>query len=145
MECRFPLAKADRVIAPHSVGYDDGMCKVLIMLSIVGFIRELELDMAKDDGSLQLVLSSFKSIRCSYTYYKNPAQHFLHSLSNLSSNSVILIFNVIHSEIFYIFTWCSGLKIFHLSGTLYLRNGLGDCREASAVSNQPDGGCEVSH
>lgn len=80
VEVRFPLATSDRGIAPFSVGFDDGMCKVMIMLSIVAFTRELEVDFARDDGTLRAVLDSFKSIRASYTRFENPSHHFLHSL-----------------------------------------------------------------
>ena len=80
IEVRFPYAQGDRLIAPFTVGYDDGMCKALIMFAIVGFTRELEIDLAADDVSLSSVLKSFRSIRVSYTYFKNPGHHYLHSL-----------------------------------------------------------------
>ena len=92
IEVRFPFAKADRKIDVFTVGYDDGMCKAIIMMAIVAFVKELEIDMSRDDGSLKMVLSSFRSIRCSYIYFENPRDHFLHSLRTLPH--VDITFNV---------------------------------------------------
>ncbi|CAL1154103.1 unnamed protein product [Cladocopium goreaui] len=79
-EVRFPLATGDRRIRPFTVGLDDGFVKILLMFSIVAFTRELEIEMKDDDGSLKRVLESFRSVRCSYTFFENPSHHFLHSL-----------------------------------------------------------------
>ena len=80
-EVRFPLATGDRRIEPFSVGLDDGFVKIILMFAIVGFTRELEIDMKNDDGSLTRVLESFRSVRCSFTFFDNPSHHYLHSLS----------------------------------------------------------------
>ena len=73
------------MISPQTVGISDGQTKVLIMASIVGMVLELDLEDHEDlkSGQLGKTLGSFAAIRCSYTHYENPRDHFLHSLSFL--------------------------------------------------------------
>ena len=138
IEVRFPFAQADRTIAPFSVGYDDGMCKAIIMMAIVAFVKELEIDMSRDDGSLKMVLSSFRSIRCSYIHFENPHRdHFLHSLRTLPHVDITFLFLYFPTSDF-----CPGLVIIHES---YLRNTMGHSGETKfhhrsrwwQTSNQP--------
>lgn len=82
IEVKFPWRDGTRIIKNFTVGCDDGLTKLILMFAIVGFVVELELA-EKDDGTLRSLLQSFRSIRCSYTYFENPALHFLHSLRSL--------------------------------------------------------------
>lgn len=84
---RFPRATCDRRIRNRTVGLDDGFTQIILMFAIIGFAREFEIDM-KDDGNLRRVLESFRSIRCSFTFFDNPGHHFLQSLSFLACKIV---------------------------------------------------------
>ena len=139
IEVRFPFAKADRKIDVFTVGYDDGMCKAIIMMAIVAFVKELEIDMSRDDGSLKMVLSSFRSIRCSYIYFENPRDHFLHSLRTLPHVDITLMFGF--DSDFLKIDFCPGLAI-HES---YLRNPMGDRGETSPVTDLVDGRHQISN
>lgn len=85
VEVRFPKRDGSRLIGQQTVGISDGQTKVLIMASIVGMVLELELEEHEDlkSGQLGKTLASFAAIRCSFTHYDNPRDHFLHSLSSL--------------------------------------------------------------
>ena len=82
VEVRFTVRDGSRVVAPHSVCLVDGQLKVLLMATIVGFVRELELS-SEEQNMLQHVLRSFRSIRCTYKHFENPAHFHLHSLRGL--------------------------------------------------------------
>ena len=87
VEVRFPRRDGSRVVAPGSVGISDGQTKILIMVSVIAFLVELEVS-AEDawkDRDLAAVLDSFASVRCSYTEFSNPAHHYLHSLRSFAT------------------------------------------------------------
>ena len=85
MEVKFPLRDSSRQILPFSVGLTDGFCKLILMVSIVAFCKELEFGNEElQDPQLRMVLASFSQIRCSYSHYENPAHFCLHSLSFFS-------------------------------------------------------------
>ena len=85
MEVKFPLRDSSRQILPFSVGLTDGLCKLILMVSIVAFCKELEFGNEElQDPQLRMVLASFSQIRCSYSHYENPAHFCLHSLSFFS-------------------------------------------------------------
>lgn len=82
VEVRFTARDGSRAVAPHSVCLVDGQLKVLLMATIVGFVRELEL--SPDEWKpLEALLRSFRSIRCTYKHFENPAHYHLHSLRDL--------------------------------------------------------------
>ena len=85
IQTKFPFpGDGSRVIPDFSVGIVDGQTKILCMMSVVMFIKELEMTPEQiNDPHLQMVLSSFKSVRCSYQHFTNPSQHFLESLRSL--------------------------------------------------------------
>jgi len=78
VEVRFPKRDGSRLIGQQTVGISDGQTKVLIMASIVGMVLELELEEHEDlkSGQLGKTLASFAAIRCSFTHYDNPRDHF---------------------------------------------------------------------
>ena len=85
---KFPWADGSRELRPFSVGCVDGFTKIIIMLALVGVIEELEIsDEALQSCPVLLkALKSFRYVRCSYEHEENPANHFLHSLRNLTAN-----------------------------------------------------------
>ena len=92
MSVKFPYRDATRAIKDESVGLVDGMCKLIIMLGIVGAVAELEI--SKDDlkgTRLGETLKSFASIRCTFTRFDNPGHHFLYSLRYLVTLQSILV------------------------------------------------------
>ena len=133
-EVRFPLATGDRRILPFTVGLDDGFVKILLMFSIVAFTRELEIEMKDDDGSLKRVLESFRSVRCSYTFFENPSHHFLHSLSYLVIFVNISTFGFLLWEVVNVHMLCWACNC------CQLRNPMGNSGEASSKSHQHHGG-----
>ena len=85
IECKFPLRSSSREIGDFTVGVTDGFCKIIIMMTIVVMVKEL--DFGRDelsDPQLRMVLGSFSQLRCSYQHYENPAHFFLHSLRSFS-------------------------------------------------------------
>ena len=85
IECKFPLRDGTRLVQNFSVGVTDGHTKIIIMMSIVGIARELELSNAElNDPQLSMVLASFGQVRCSYEHFQNPAHFFLYSLRTFS-------------------------------------------------------------
>lgn len=75
----------DRGLAPFSVGFVDGHCRILLMQSIIGFCYELGFkEKELQDGHLAMVLSSFASIHCCYEHYSNASHYFLASLRILA-------------------------------------------------------------
>ena len=94
VETKFPFKDGTRVIQPHSVGIVDGFCKIVIMLSIIVFCKELDLTPEElNDATLRSTLESFASISCSYSHYTHPGHHYLHSLRTLNLTFVnVLIF-----------------------------------------------------
>ena len=81
IDCKFPFRDSTRAIKDGSVGIVDGFTKVLIMLAIVGFLVELEVNRDDLNGTrLGESLKSFAAIRCTYQHYDNPSHHFLLSL-----------------------------------------------------------------
>ncbi|CAK9015357.1 unnamed protein product [Durusdinium trenchii] len=69
IQCKFPHRDGSRTVEDHSVGFTDGQTKVLIMIAIVLFCKELEFG-EKEMQNLQLrhVLKSFESVRCRIGY-----------------------------------------------------------------------------
>eukprot|EP00435_Cladocopium_sp_Y103_P023953 s3522_g5.t2 len=81
VEVKFPYATSSRELKVNSVGFVDGQTKVLIMCSILAMIHELEWsDDQLRDPAVAHMLQSFRWVRCSFTYFSNPAHHYLHSL-----------------------------------------------------------------
>lgn len=65
----------------HSVGIVDGFAKIILMLSIVSFCKELELnEVDLQHPTLRNTLKSFSSISCSYAHFNHPGHHYLYSL-----------------------------------------------------------------
>ena len=93
VDIRFDHGSGDRTLKLHDVKFVDGQTKVLLMLGIVAFCVELELT-AKDcdHPQLQMVLSSFVAVRCTYTFFENESDHYLHSLRRWIWNSHQLVF-----------------------------------------------------
>lgn len=92
METKFPLRDSTRQILPFAVGLTDGFCKLILMMSIVGFCKELDFGKEElEDPQLRMVLSSFSQIRCSYAHYENPAHFCLHSLRIFSVIDFFLV------------------------------------------------------
>lgn len=92
-EVKFPHRERDgsRQILPHSVGIVDGFCKIIIMMSIVSFCKELEL--SEEDLShpvLSATLQSFASIHCAYNHFAHPAHHYLYALRNFTCQERII-------------------------------------------------------
>ncbi|CAK9080612.1 unnamed protein product, partial [Durusdinium trenchii] len=82
---KFPHRDGTRSIPAGSVGLVDGFAKIMVMLSVVLFIKELELlDQALEDPTLRKTLQSFADIRCSYEHHENPSLFHLQSLRHLS-------------------------------------------------------------
>ncbi|CAK8998217.1 unnamed protein product [Durusdinium trenchii] len=79
IEVKFPFRDSTRTIPPHSVGLVDGFAKIVIMLSIVAMVKELELEVPRD-SPLEATLHSFATVHCSYSHFQQPAHHFLYSL-----------------------------------------------------------------
>ena len=87
IETKYPYKDGSRAIQPHTVGVVDGFCKIIIMMSIVGFCKELELtETDLEHPTLQRTLASFVSIACSYAHFQHPGHHYLYSLSLLDCN-----------------------------------------------------------
>lgn len=82
IEVKFPFRDSTRTIPPHSVGLVDGFAKIVIMLSIVAMVKELELEVPRD-SPLEATLHSFATVHCSYSHFQHPAHHFLYSLRSL--------------------------------------------------------------
>lgn len=86
MEVKFPFKDGSRAILPHTVGFVDGFCKIICMLGVVTFCKELELsDEELAHPTLAATLESFASVSCSYSHFAHPGHHFLYSLRNLDS------------------------------------------------------------
>ena len=89
VECKFPYRDSTRSIGAHTVGVTDGLCKIMLMMSLVGFVKELEISRdALDDPEdplLLKILATFANIRCSYEHFENPAHFFLHALRTSST------------------------------------------------------------
>lgn len=102
-----------RSIKDFSVHIVDGLCKVLIMLSIPVFLRELQIPIAdvQGDAVLSKTLASFQLVRCSFKHYANAAFHHLEALRSLG---------FMHSHM----------------DTGPLRIGLCDSREGGAIAHQ---------
>lgn len=82
IQTKFPHATdGTRGIQDFTVGIVDGQTKILCMMSLVLFVKELELtDEQIKDPQLQKVLRSFKAVRCTYQHFDNPSHHYLESL-----------------------------------------------------------------
>ena len=94
LETKFPVRDSSREILPFSVGLTDGFCKLILMVSIVAFCKELDFGSEElGDPQLRMVLASFSQIRCSYSHFENPAHFCLHSLSAFS---MIAFFFIVH-------------------------------------------------
>lgn len=85
VEVKFPWRDREtREILDHTVGIVDGHTKIIIMLSIISFCKELELnDTDLEHVTLKQTLQSFASIQCSYNHFNHPGHHFLYSLRHL--------------------------------------------------------------
>lgn len=94
VQTKFPFADSTRQVDDWSVGMVDGQTKVLIMISIVAFLAELEVDVDKL-GGLKNTLSSFQLVRCSYKHFSHPGHHHLLSLSfRVANKFCVLILQV---------------------------------------------------
>ena len=83
IDVKFTLTDSTRCLNDFSVRFVDGFTKVLLMMSILCFVEELEFTEDKlKDPTLQATLASFQLVRCSYTHYDNPGYYFLNSLRN---------------------------------------------------------------
>ncbi|CAL1131960.1 unnamed protein product [Cladocopium goreaui] len=81
VETKFPFSDSSRALRVNSIGFMDGQTKVLIMVSILAMCHELEwTDEQLSDPAVVHMLKSFRWVRCSFTYFSNPAHHHLHSL-----------------------------------------------------------------
>ena len=82
---KFEQSGADRVLHDWTVGLVDGQSKLLLMLSIIAFVIELEISQEAIDGCPVLLktLESFRYIRCAYQHYENASGHYLNSLRHL--------------------------------------------------------------
>ena len=83
IQVKFPWRERDgsRDIGDHTVGIVDGFAKIILMLSIISFCKELELnDTDLQHPTLSSTLQSFSSICCSYSHFDHPGHHYLHSL-----------------------------------------------------------------
>lgn len=98
IECKFPHRDSTRGIGPFSVGVTDGHTKVILMMTVVAMVKELEFGAEQlQDKHLAMVLASFAQIRCSYEHYSNPAHFFLHSLRSLMVCFTRIYFSVVRS------------------------------------------------
>ena len=79
---KFPFADGSRTLDDFSVGCVDGFSKILLMISIVAFIDELEIsaDAIRQCPMLMNTLQSFSVVRCTYMHESHPGHHFLQSL-----------------------------------------------------------------
>lgn len=93
VDIRFDHGSGDRSLKLHDVKFVDGQTKVLLMLSIIAFCAELELT-ARDceHPHMQTVLSSFVAVRCTYNFFENESDHYLHSLRHPTWNSHQTVF-----------------------------------------------------
>ena len=82
---KFEQSSGDRVMHDFTVGLVDGQSKLLLMLSIVAFVDELEIseDAINQCPMLLKTLESFRYIRCAYQHFENAAGHYLNSLRHL--------------------------------------------------------------
>ena len=89
VECKFPYRDSTRSIGAHTVGVTDGLCKIMLMMPLVGFVKELEISRdaldEPEDPSLLKILATFANIRCSYEHFENPSHFFLHALRTSSA------------------------------------------------------------
>ena len=98
IECKFPHRDSTRGIGPFSVGCTDGHTKVILMMTVVAMVKELDFGAEQlQDKHLAMVLASFAQIRCSYEHYSNPAHFFLHSLRSLTFCFTRIDFSVVRS------------------------------------------------
>lgn len=106
VEVRFPARDGTRKLEDGSVGISDGLTKILIMEGIVAFLEELEIsqeDLASDT-TLTSTLKSFVAVRCTYTEFRNPSHHYLHSLRSLTL--FCSVFSCTPSRNFFFAVWC---------------------------------------
>lgn len=84
IQCKWPHADGTRNIESFSTGVVDGFTKVLLMLAVVGFCKELQFGPEElADPTLSATLRSFRLVRCAYTHFENPSHYYLHSLRAL--------------------------------------------------------------
>ena len=109
IEVKFPWRdRESRAIGDHLVGIVDGQTKIIIMLSILSFCKELELnDRDLEHPTLSKTLKSFASISCSYSHFNHPGHHFLYSLRHLELFEVSEQFSVWFSVVF---SWVTHAK-----------------------------------
>ncbi|CAK9037631.1 unnamed protein product [Durusdinium trenchii] len=76
-----------------TVGLVDGQSKLLLMLSIVAFVDELEIseDAINQCPMLLKTFESFRYIRCAYQHFENAAGHYLNSLLRAPIHLVELV------------------------------------------------------
>ena len=87
VDIRFDHGSGDRSLKLHDVKFVDGQTKVLLMLGIVAFCAELELTSSDcEHPQLKMVLSSFVGVRCTYQFFENESDHYLHSLRHPTQN-----------------------------------------------------------
>ena len=80
-EVRF-VHDGSRVVEKHSVSLVDGFTKILIMCGVVAMVSELDFN-ENELKTLQPILKSFISVKCSYTHYEQASMHYLHGLRSL--------------------------------------------------------------
>ena len=85
---KFPYGDGSRALLPFTVGITDGLTKVLIMFSIIGFMEELELT-NEEVKMLEDTMVSFQYLRCTYEHFQNPTLHFLHGLRLWAADSAL--------------------------------------------------------
>ena len=91
---KFPFSDGSRRLDDFAVGCVDGFSKILLMMSIVSFVDELEMSPEAIAASQTLTncLKSFSLVRCSYDHGENPQKHFLESLRNYATIFIGLLF-----------------------------------------------------
>ena len=84
MIAKFPFSDGSRRLEDFTVGCVDGFSKIVLMLSIVSFVDELEMtpEAIASSKTLSNTLQSFSLVRCCYDHRDSPQQHFLNSLRN---------------------------------------------------------------
>ena len=78
---KFPYTDGSRTLEPWAVGISDGFTKILLMLAVVAFTYELEIQ-GDELKQLESTFQSFKYVRCTYQHFVHPGHHFLNALSD---------------------------------------------------------------
>ena len=78
---KFPYTDGSRSLESFAVGISDGFTKVLLMMAVVAFCAELDIQ-GEELKQLESTLQSFKYVRCTYQHFVHPGHHFLNALSD---------------------------------------------------------------